>query len=172
MMRTLHILTTAVLAHSGAAAAAETPHLLYEIRTETRMPHLEENLRYADTREQRCLAQDELWSAFPILHHPALQGCMLREESREESAMSYALTCERGNDTAGRAVWRLGSRQIVGTLSVKLGGKNMTFYQRLIANPLRACERRLAHVHQDGRSLVDGAAGSRDRERDLAPASP
>src|SRR2546429_3745759 len=41
----------------------------YEIIARTAMPHLEENLRYATTRERRCLRGHELSSVFPILHH-------------------------------------------------------------------------------------------------------
>ncbi len=141
-MRVLHILASTVLAYSCASAADEIPRRTYEITTETRMPHLEENLRYTDTHEHRCLTQHELWSAFPILHHPALKGCTLHEESREEAARSYALSCELGKDATGRALWSLGSRQYVGTLNVKLGGKNMTFSQRVIAKPLGECERK------------------------------
>lgn len=40
------------------------PRRLYEITTETGMPHLENNLRYADTREKRCLSQQDLATAF------------------------------------------------------------------------------------------------------------
>ena len=48
--------------------ASETmPAGLYEVITETGMPHLEENLRYAVTRENRCLTGEDLASAFPIL---------------------------------------------------------------------------------------------------------
>src|SRR5712691_11343864 len=47
---------------------------LYELTTETSMPHLEENLRYANTTRRQCLALSQLTTAFPILRHPALEG--------------------------------------------------------------------------------------------------
>ncbi len=59
-MRALYVLTSCVLICPNAQAAEVTTRRLYEIVTETAMPHLEENLRYATTREQRCLQESEL----------------------------------------------------------------------------------------------------------------
>jgi hypothetical protein len=115
------------------------PARLYEVVTETGMPHLEENLRYAVTRENRCLAGDDLASAFPILKSASLADCKLRHESRRGDAISYLLTCDGGHGTTGNASWRVGEQSIVGTLSVKLGGKNMTFFQRVTARPVGKC---------------------------------
>ena len=126
------------LASSAGAAEAIAPQL-YEIVTETAMPHLEENLRYATTRERRCLEQDELWTAFSMLQFAALKDCKLEQASRQEDAVSYALACGGGHGTTGRADWQLGRPQSIGTLSVKLGGKNMTFYQRVTATALGVC---------------------------------
>jgi Protein of unknown function (DUF3617) len=138
-MHALYVLTPGVLIYCSAPAAEVMTRQLYEIVTETAMPHLEESLRYATTREQRCLEQNELWSAFPVLHHAALKDCRLEQESREQSALSYALVCEGGRGTTGRATWQLGHKQSTGTLNIKLGGKNMTFYQRVTAKPLGEC---------------------------------
>jgi len=44
----------------------------YEITVQIVMPHLEENLRHATTRERRCLRSYELPPVFPVLHHPSL----------------------------------------------------------------------------------------------------
>jgi hypothetical protein len=140
--RTLYILISSVLIHSSVPAVEIAPPRLYEIVAETVMPHLEENLRYATTREQRCLEENELWSAFPILHHAALQDCRLSEESRQQGTLSYTLICNGGHGTTGRATWQLGRTQSIGTLNVKLGGKNMTFYQRVTARALGECPRR------------------------------
>ena len=142
LMRGLCVLISGLLLNSSAQAGETMPPQLYEIVTETTMPHLEENLRYATTREQRCLEQNELWSAFPVLQYTALKDCRLEPESRQEDAASYALVCKGGNGTTGRATWQLGRTQSTGTLNVKLGGKNMTFYQRVTARVLGACEDR------------------------------
>lgn len=112
---------------------------LYNVTTETSMPHLEENLRYAVTQETRCMAREHLATAFPILEHPSLQGCKLEQDSEELDTLSYRLVCEGGHGTTGNATWELGRHHLTGTLHVKLGGKNMTFYQRLTATPVGQC---------------------------------
>lgn len=137
--RGLCVLISSVLIHSSARTAETMPPQLYEIVTETAMPHLEENLRYATTRERRCLEQDELWLAFPVLQSEALKDCRLDQERRQQDELSYALVCTGGHGTTGHATWQLGRTQNIGTLKVKLGGKNMTFYQRVTARALGAC---------------------------------
>jgi hypothetical protein len=124
---------------SPGQAAEVLPSRLYQVTTETGMPHLEENLRYATTRERRCLAHQDLATAFPVLHHVALADCRLDHEARQDETISYVLACEGGHGTTGEARWRLGPEMVEGLLQVKLGGKNMTFYQRVTATPLGDC---------------------------------
>lgn len=121
--------------------ASETlPAQLYDLIIETGMPHLEENLRYAVTHQQRCLALADLASAFPALQTPAVSDCTLQDEQRHGDLLSYTLICRAGHGTRGGALWYLGEHVIRGTLVVRLGGKNMTFYQRITARPVGACE--------------------------------
>jgi hypothetical protein len=136
----LGVLLVVVVALCAPGRAADAPAVqLYEITTETGMPHLEENLRYATTREEKCLSEDELFVRFPALHHVALRDCTLDPQSRAAQQASYRLDCTGGHGTTGGAVWRLGEHQLRGRLDVKLGGKNMTFYQTVTALPLGAC---------------------------------
>jgi hypothetical protein len=130
------------LAIGSVAVASETfTPRLYHLTTETGMPHLEENLRYSITHETRCLAREQLATVFPVLEHASLKGCRLNEEGAAEGGeLSYALICEGGHGTTGHATWALGQHQLTGTLNVKLGGKNMTFYQRVTAVPVGECE--------------------------------
>ena len=121
------------------AAPESTPPQLYELSAETLMPHLEENLRHARTRQRRCLKPYELVTAFPILSHESLEGCKFQNETHRGHAISYLLVCSPTSGTTGAAQWRLDAAQWQGTLKVKLGGKNMTFYQRVTATPLGAC---------------------------------
>lgn len=137
--RALRVAIATTLIVSCARVADEVPRQLYDLTIEIGMPHLEENLRYSTTREKRCLAQNELWSAFPVLHHAALKTCRLDEQSRRQDALAFALVCDGGNGTTGTAAWQLRADQLTGTLDVKLGGKNMTFYQRIVAKPLTEC---------------------------------
>ena len=133
------LLTLSMLICPHVWASAAMPPGIYEVTTEIGMHHLEENLRYAITREKRCLMHQELSSAFPILSHESLKGCRLGKESRYEDTVSYLLICAGGHGTTGAAHWYLGADQIRGTLDVRLGGKNMTFYQRIVAKPVGAC---------------------------------
>jgi hypothetical protein len=135
-----YLLLFALLSTSPAPRASETmPVRFYEVTTETGMPHLEENLRYTTSHEKVCLTHQALEAAFPILEHPALHGCRLQNEVRLGDTVSYTLACEGGHGTTGEAVWRIEAQRIRGTLNVKLGGKNMTFYQRVTALPLGKC---------------------------------
>ena len=122
------------------ARAAETVSQLYEVTTETGMPHLEENLRYATRIERGCINPRQLTKAFPMLGDVSLQDCELVETEEEaRDTLLYRLQCSGGHGTMGSARWDFGSSTITGTLSVRLGGKNMTFYQRITAKPLGKC---------------------------------
>jgi hypothetical protein len=120
----------------SAVATEATPLRAYEVTTETGMPHLEENLRYAVVRETRCLDRRDLSSAFWMLKHESLQDCSLNKAADHGDSATYLLVCTGGHGTTGNAVWQLGADRLSGTLNVKLGGKNMTFYQRVVAKPL------------------------------------
>ena len=96
------------------------------------MPHLEENLRYAVVREQRCLRLDDFNSLFPILRHPSLEGCHLDDRHR--------LVCANPQVASGSARLDTAGGRVAGTLEVKMGGKNMTFDQRIDAVRLRDCD--------------------------------
>ena len=124
-----------------AAGAQPDQTRLYELTTETLMPHLEVNLRYATTRKRRCLTPEALFTAFPVLDHPALAGCRLVPAPDPDGALSAAeLACEGGRGTTGSALWRPGpGDRLSGRLEVRLGGKNMTFSQQVSARPVGAC---------------------------------
>ncbi len=133
------MLAFSALVCQQAHPAESMPRRLYEITTETGMPHLENNLRYADTREKRCLSQRDLATAFPILQHHSLQGCKLDNENRNGDTLTYLLSCQAAHGKTGTAQWNLGKDLIAGRLDVRMGGKNMTFYQRVTARPLGEC---------------------------------
>jgi hypothetical protein len=136
----LAILSLSLIADSPGPRASETMAArLYEITTETGMPHLEENLRYTSTWARVCLRHQALAVAFPILQHPALRGCSLQNEAHRGAVVSYTLACTGGHGTTGEATWQVEERRIRGTLNIKLGGKNMTFYQRVTALPVGSC---------------------------------
>lgn len=143
-MKTAGILRRLLIATSLAGplvlASEPLPSGIYEITVETNMPHLDENLRYATTHETRCLSQQDLSTAFPVLQHASLKDCRLDPERRDDHEAFYRLVCAGGHGTTGSAVWTLGPNRVSGTLQVKLGGKNMTFSQRWTAIPMGQCE--------------------------------
>jgi hypothetical protein len=119
-------------------AAAPVPHL-YEVITETGMPHLEENLRYATRVERQCMDARDLMTSFWMLGDVSLQDCELVKLSEDPETALYQLKCSGGHGTTGSARWQFSPNVVSGTLQVRLGGKNMTFYQRITAKPLGKC---------------------------------
>jgi hypothetical protein len=148
----LYIPLAGAVVMSVVLSADASSGKLYEVTTETGMPHLEENLRYATTRERRCLTLQDLPRAFPALEHPALVGCRLEERTRDRDIVSYALACAGESRTTGEATWHIQEHQLRGSIHVKLGGKNMTFFQRVTARSLGACRREFESKSRSSRS--------------------
>ena len=146
MAAPLHVRLALVASISGALAppgaqasdGAENPSL-YEVVVQTSMPHLEENLRYTKTTSRKCLRRSELLVTFPILSEGAFSECRLSQQAQSDSYASYRLACPTSTGTTGNAVWRFSASHLAGALEVKLGGKNMTFHQRVTAKRLGAC---------------------------------
>ena len=124
---------------SVTLAADAGPRKLYEVTTATSMPHLDESLRYATRTEARCIDVRDLSGEFWMLREVSLQDCRLLKASESADAADYLLVCDGGHGTTGTATWQLGQGAIAGTLNVRLGGKNMTFYQRITAKPIGSC---------------------------------
>jgi hypothetical protein len=112
----------------------------YEITAQTVMPHLEESLRYATTRERRCLRSHDLPSVFPILRHESLEGCKLGNESWHGDTIRYLLVCRSPQVATGTARLDAGPGRVTGLLEIKMGGKNMTFSQRIEGVRRGECE--------------------------------
>lgn len=128
-----------VLLAAAASAADPPPRRLYRLSTETGMPHLEWNLRHAVVAETRCLSRAELATSFWMLRDVSLQDCSLVGID----AARWRLQCSGGHGTSGEARWDWGEPPGAvsrGQLDVRLGGKNMTFWQRIEARPLGDCD--------------------------------
>ena len=123
--------TVAMLCCKALGAAPAVEPGAYEVTATIEMPHLEENLRYATTRERRCLPGDDFASFFPILQHPSLEGCRLAGER---------LVCARPEVATGAVRLEHAPGRLSGVLEVKMGGKNMTFAQRVEAIRRGPCE--------------------------------
>ena len=126
------VCATASLAISESAA-------LYDVTIETGMPHLEENLRYTRTKRRQCLTRDRLATAFPALAYESLQTCRLAAQEVSSHGAEYRLICSGSSGTTGHATWSFEEHRSFGTLEIKLGGKNMTFFQRIDATYVGPC---------------------------------
>jgi hypothetical protein len=121
------------------ASEQTDPSALYDIAVETSMPHLEENLRYTKTTSTRCLTRSDLFVAFPVLTENVFNDCSLTKQALSDIHASYRLVCPASTGTTGDAAWRFSASHLSGTLEVKLGGKNMTFHQRVTAKRVGEC---------------------------------
>lgn len=139
IVRTLLLACLPLVAGAHEGAVPGPPARLYAITVETGMPNLDDNLRHATTHGTACLDPGRLESAFPILADPSLQDCRLALAGRSGATVHYALACMGGHGTEGHADWQFEPDAVRGTLHVKLGGKNMRFYQRITGRPRGAC---------------------------------
>lgn len=123
------------------AAQAAFPAGVYELTAQTVMPHLEEALRYATVHERQCVAASDLSVLFPILRHPAFDGCKLGNQNQQGDSIELVLQCRTPQAAAGTARLTLGADRVSAVLELKMGGKNMTLSQRVEGARQGPCER-------------------------------
>jgi Protein of unknown function (DUF3617) len=125
----------APMATMQPAGAAEADIVLaagqYDVVAQTILPNLEESLRYATTRSQRCLGQESATTLFPILLHPAFAGCGLVRQNGKRDEATFTLQCTNPEAATGSALVLVDAQRFDGTLDLKMGGKNMTLSQRI-----------------------------------------
>lgn len=136
-----------LLATAGATAAttATAPAArfpldagAYTVRSTLVMPHLEEMRRIVD-EARHCVGVGEIERLFPVLRQPALRGCRLGHGTTRHAEFVYLLVCESARVASGTATVRHEGDRVIGTLEVKMGGKNMTFAQRVEARRQGRC---------------------------------
>jgi hypothetical protein len=101
----------------------------YDVVAQTILPNLEESLRYATTRSQRCLGTEPVDTLFPILLHPAFAGCTLVRQGGRGDV--FTLQCTNAQAASGGASLLIEPQRFDATLDLKMGGKNMTLAQRV-----------------------------------------
>jgi uncharacterized protein DUF3617 len=138
--RTILSVSISLLCAAAWTPSEAVPPGIYEISTEMLMPHLEENLRYARTRERRCIRDHAVSDFFPILRHQSLNGCKLAAGNRHGDTIYYPLVCDGSSGTTGTAQLHADADRLDGVLQVKMGGKNMTFSQRIEAKRQGDCD--------------------------------
>ena len=132
------LLSLCALALAHAASSAYT----YQIAATMIMPHLDE-MRRQVTQQSRCVKDDVPGGLFPVMEQHALRGCRLDYPKSVENAdgrrREYVLVCASARVASGTASIDETGQRLVGMLIVKMGGKNMTFSQRVEARRGAAC---------------------------------
>lgn len=114
----------------------------YDVDATMVMPHLEE-MRRQVSHHTRCVKDDMPDGLFPVLDQHALRGCRLgypKAQTHESGERrDYVLVCASARVASGTASIERTDDQLVGLLTVKMGGKNMTFSQRVEARRGAPC---------------------------------
>lgn len=122
--------------------AGAEPSLLvpgrYDLAVQMVMPHLDE-MRRIVTHAQRCVTSATPEVLFPVLEQPALGGCALGYPRHAPDHSDYVLVCASARVASGTATLTRQGDGVFGLLTVKMGGKNMTFSQRVEAHRVGAC---------------------------------
>lgn len=125
----------------GQADAASAAYR-YQIAATMVMPHLDE-MRRQVTQHSRCVKDDAPSDLFPVLEQHALRGCRLDYpksiEKLDGTRRDYVLVCASARVASGTASIDETGENLIGTLAVKMGGKNMTFSQRIEAHRGTRC---------------------------------
>jgi hypothetical protein len=112
----------------------------YAIHSNMVMPHLDE-MRRIIAEDSRCLAKDNAPALFPVMRQPALRGCTFGFGEVRDQSLHYVLVCQTALVATGTAELTRRGGRIIGNLVVKMGGKNMTFAQRVEAVRAGDCQR-------------------------------
>jgi hypothetical protein len=99
----------------------------------------EVNLRYTDVRERRCPCDHDLSAFFPILRHQSLNGCELGRPSPRGGVIYDPLVCHGAGGMKGTAQLNEAADSILGELKIQMGGKHLTFSQRVEATRRGDC---------------------------------
>ena len=136
ILRTAGIVCLLLTFQILTVSAADIPlPAKYQLQTRLSMPNLDENLRSAVNTQKVCISR--VMDLFPVLMQPAFKGCRLGDPSNGAES-TYQLFCGSGGGSGVVKLKKRGDRWI-GRLSVKMGGKNMTFSQSVTAEPVGSC---------------------------------
>ena len=137
---TVSILATLTfLAGHPEVSSANLESGLYELETQTLLPHLDEMRRKISTATI-CVKKDNLKQLFPIFTQPGLRDCYFRQYAAEKDLTLFQLQCPGQNGARGRAKLERQTAGIKASLDAKLGGKNMTFTQFTRAKRVGVCK--------------------------------
>ena len=126
------VLAIALVSYSAAAESLALIAGRYDVTAQMIMPHLDE-MRRSVTHEHYCLRDADPAALFPVLRQHALRGCKFSYEKETNAGVEYVLVCETARVATGTARLNRDGARVRGGIDVKMGGKNMTFSQRIEA---------------------------------------
>ena len=130
--------TIPFLVTSAIALCADITRGLYQLETQTLMPHLDE-MRHKTRRSTACFDGEQIQQLFPIMRQPGLKDCYFRQSSVTDGTAFFRLECDGLNGAVGTAILKSDKGRLKAVLDAKLGGKNMTFTQTSWARKLGDC---------------------------------
>lgn len=144
-IRRLIVLTACVFAPGAGAARAAALDTgfspgLYEIEVRIGMPHV---LRVGEPHQvRRCVSAADLesGSAFFVLSEHPLQACALVDYRAAAGVARYRIVCPGPNAAGAEGEFERTPTGYRGTISMQMGGKNMTMYETQAATRLGACD--------------------------------
>ena len=128
----------ALAADAGESVPAPFEAGRYRLASQLLMPHLDE-MRRTSSASEACLAPLAPEALFPVFAQYALGGCRLGYPKDSGDSVDYVLVCASARVASGTARLVRSDAGVVGTLAVKMGGKNMTFSQRVVAERVGDC---------------------------------
>jgi len=102
------------------------------------LPHLDAMRREVET-SQRCVTGPTPRELFSVFDQPALRGCDFAFPRATTQAVEYVLRCQSARVATGTLTLQRAGEDTVGVAAIKMGGKNMTFTQRVVARRVGAC---------------------------------
>lgn len=113
---------------------------LYEVQVETGMPN-DGNRRGAPSRYTVCVTKQDLENghAFRAPRGHQYDRCELKDYMSERKHVNYRVVCPGPNAPSGEGEFLLTATGYQGTVSMQMGGKNMTMFQKYSGKRIGDC---------------------------------
>jgi hypothetical protein len=118
---------------------------LYEVTVTLALPNVKEIPLLE--KIERCITPATLrdGSAFGVLSENPAKSCNRLDYEMSDGSATFRVDCLRPNSASGKGVFELHRRDYRGTISLQMGGKNMTMSELQSAHRIGECRA------QDGR---------------------
>jgi hypothetical protein len=141
-MRTLLLATGGIAALSAAGVSAADSLLvpgLYQVEVRIHLPNVQDVA--APLIVTRCLTADDLQTgrAFFILSDNPLKACNLADYQSTSTTAVYRVACAGPNRGSAVAVFDTEPASYRGTITMNMGGKNMTMSETQVGRRIGDC---------------------------------